>query len=206
MAKFTGPKGKIVRRFGVNLYGNPKFDLLLQRRNYGPGQHGPDPGRRRVSDYGLQLIEKQKLRHSYCLLEKQFRRTFYKAEQQTGVTGDNLLTLLETRLDSLVFRAGFGCTMMQARQLINHGHIAVNGRQVDIASFLVKGGDRISVRNTEKTKSLIAGHLKENIRFLGTEWFTVEKSSLTITVNRLPQRDEIQSIADEKQIVEFYSK
>ncbi len=101
MAKFTGPKGKIVRRFGVNIFGNPKYDLLLERRSHAPGQHGPKPVRRRVSDYVLQLIEKQKLRHSYCLLEKQFHRTFRKAQQMSGVTGDNLLTLLETRLDSL---------------------------------------------------------------------------------------------------------
>lgn len=206
MAKFTGPKGKIVRRFGVNLYGNPKFDLLLQRRSHSPGQHGPNPVRRRVSDYALQLTEKQKLRYSYGLLEKQFRRTFRKAEQQTGVTGDNLMTLLETRLDSLVFRAGFGCTMMQARQLINHGHITVNSRQVDIASFSVKAGDRISIRNTERSKALISGHLQENIRFIDAKWFTVDKSSLTVTVNRLPQRDEIHSPANDKLIIEYYSK
>lgn len=206
MAKFTGPKGKVVRRFGVNLYGSPKFDLLLERRKHSPGQHGPSNARRRPSDYALQLIEKQKLRHSYGLLEKQFRRTFSKAERQPGVTGDNLLTLLETRLDSLVFRAGFGCTMMQARQLINHGHIMVNGCRVDIASYLVKGGDRISVRDTERTKALVASHLKESVRFAGAEWITVNKSSLSVTVNRLPRRDEIQSFANEKLIVEFYSK
>jgi len=206
MAKFSSPKGKIVRRFGVNIYGNPKFDLLLQRRGNKPGQHGPSQNRPRVSEYALQLAEKQKLRYSYCLLEKQFRTIFSKAERQKGVTGDNLLTLLERRLDSLVFRAGFGCTLMQARQLINHGHIEVNGRRVDIASSLVKVGDRISVRNRERSQQMIASHLNENLHFIGAQWFTVEKSSLTITVNHLPQRNEIQSMADENMIIEFYSK
>ncbi|WP_321371730.1 30S ribosomal protein S4 [uncultured Desulfuromusa sp.] len=206
MAKFTGPKGKIVRRFGVNLYGNPKFDQLLQRRNHPPGQHRPSQGRRQVSDYALQLTEKQKLRHSYCLLEKQFRRTFRKAERQSGVTGDNLMTLLERRLDSLLFRAGFGSTMMQARQLINHGHITVNGRNVDIASFLVKTGDQIRVRENDRSKNLINNILQSNIRFIDAQWFTVEKASLTIRVNHLPDRHEIQSIADENMVIEFYSK
>ncbi len=206
MAKFTGPKGKIVRRFGVNIFGSPKYDLLLERRSQGPGQHGSKPRRGRVSEYALQLIEKQKLRHSYCLLEKQFRRAFHKAQQKPGVTGDNLLIMLETRLDSLVCRSGLGSTMMQARQLINHGHIMVNGRRVDIASFQVKAGDQISVRDKDKSKGLVTSHIEENRRFTEKEWFKIDKSSLTVTVNRLPSRDEIQSVADEKMIIEFYSK
>ncbi|MEE4253493.1 MAG: 30S ribosomal protein S4 [Desulfuromusa sp.] len=206
MAKFTGPKGKIVRRFGVNIYGNPKFDQLLQRRSHRPGQHGHSQKRHQVSDYALQLIEKQKLRHSYCLLEKQFRRIFRKAERQSGVTGDNLLKLLERRLDSLVFRSGFSRSMMQARQFINHGHITVNDKRVDRASFLVKAGDRISVRNSETSKDLIASQLLNNLHFIGAQWFTVEKSSLTITVQHLPQRNEIEAMADENMVIEFYSK
>lgn len=206
MAKFTGPKGKIVRRFGVNIYGNPKFDQLLQRRSHRPGQHGASQRRHNVSDYALQLTEKQKLRHSYCLLEKQFRKIFRKAERQSGVTGDNLLTLLERRLDSLVFKAGFSRSMMQARQLINHGHMNVNGKRVDRASFLVKAGDRISVRNTERSRKLISSHLLNNLHFIGAQWFTVEKSTLTISVNHLPQRNEIQAMADENMVIEFYSK
>jgi small subunit ribosomal protein S4 len=206
MAKFTGPKGKIVRRFGVNIYGNPKYDRLLERRSHGPGQHGPNTGRRKVSDYALQLIEKQKLRHSYCLLEKQFRRTFRKAQRMAGVTGDNLLTLLETRLDTLVCRAGFGGTMMQARQLVNHGHILVNDRRVDIASYQVKPGDRISVRDRDRTRALITRGLTNTPNFFSREWFTVDESSLVVAVNRLPQRDEINTIVDEKMIIEFYSK
>ncbi|WP_020677632.1 30S ribosomal protein S4 [Geopsychrobacter electrodiphilus] len=206
MAKFTGPKGKIVRRFGVNIFGNPKYDELLQRRNQAPGQHGPKPRRHKSSDYALQLIEKQKLRLSYGMLEKQFRRVFHKAQQITGVTGDNLLILLETRLDNLIFRAGFSHSLAQARQLVNHGHLRVNERRVDIASYQVKPGDSISVRENEKTSTLIAGCLKERRRFAVNPWFEVEPETLQIRVKRLPLRDEIQSPALENLIVEYYSK
>ena len=206
MAKFTGPKGKLVRRFGVNIYGNPKYDRLLERRSHGPGQHGPSQARRKVSDYGQQLIEKQKLRHAYGLLEKQFRRTFRKAQQMRGVTGDNLLSLLETRLDSIAFRAGLGCTLMQARQLVNHGHLKVNGRRVDIASYRVRAGDVISVCDGSSSRELAARYLVENPRFGGAEWLTLDQKKMTVTVNRLPQRDEIQVAANEQMIVELYSK
>ena len=206
MAKFTGPKGKLIRRFGVNIYGNPKYDRLLERRSHGPGQHGPNQARRKVSDYGQQLVEKQKLRHTYGLLEKQFRRTFRKAQQMCGVTGDNLLGLLETRLDSIAFRAGFGCTLMQARQLVNHGHLKVNGRRVDIASYRVRVGDMISIRDSSSSRELAARYLVENPRFDGAEWLTVDQKEMTVAVNRLPQRDEIQVAANEQMIVELYSK
>lgn len=206
MAKFTGPKGKLVRRFGVNIFGNPKYDRLLERRSHGPGQHGPNQGRRKVSDYAQQLIEKQKLRNSYGLLERQFRRLFRKAQQMRGITGENLLVLLETRLDSLIFRAGFGCTLMQSRQLVNHGHLKVNGRRVDIASYQVKTGDVITVRDTAASKALATRYLMENPRFSGAEWLAVDKQTLTVTVNRMPQRDEIQGYANEQLIVELYSK
>jgi small subunit ribosomal protein S4 len=206
MAKFTGPKGKLVRRFGVNIYGNPKYDRLLERRSHGPGQHGPSSVRRKVSDYAQQLIEKQKLRNTYGLLEKQFRRLFRKAQQMRGVTGDNLLMLLETRLDTLAFRAGFGCTLMQARQLVNHGHLQVNGCRVDIASYRVKTGDLITVRDSAASKALVTRYLMENPRFSGAEWLTVDQQALKVTVNRLPQRDEIHGTANEQLIVELYSK
>jgi small subunit ribosomal protein S4 len=206
MAKFTGPKGKLVRRFGVNIFGNPKYDRLLERRSHGPGQHGPSGGRRKVSDYAQQLIEKQKLRNSYGLLEKQFRRVFRKAQQMRGVTGDNLLVLLETRLDTVAFRAGFGCTLVQARQLVNHGHLMVNGRRVDIASCRVKPGDVITVRDSEASRTLATRYLMENPRFAGANWITVDQQALTVTVNRLPQRDEIAGPANEQLIVELYSK
>jgi small subunit ribosomal protein S4 len=206
MAKFTGPKGKVVRRFGANIYGNPKYDRLLQRRSDAPGQRGAKRAFGRASEYTLQLIEKQKLRLSYGLLEKQFRRVFRKSRQMPGATGENLLVLLETRLDTLVFRAGLGCTMMQARQLVNHGHLKVNGRRVDIASYQVKTGDTITARDNDGTRILVGRYLEENRRFSTAGWFTVDKPALQIKVNRLPQRDEIPHTADEKMIIEFYSK
>jgi len=206
MAKFTGPKGKLVRRFGVNIFVNPKYDRLLERRSDGPGQHGAKRMRHKVSDYGQQLIEKQKLRNTYCMLEKPFRRVFRKAQQMRGVTGENLLVLLETRLDNIVFRAGFGCTLMQARQLVNHGHISVNGHRVDIASCRIKTGDVITVRDNEGSRALATRYLAENPRFSGAEWLSVDQKALTVTVKRLPQRDEIHVAANEQMIVELYSK
>jgi small subunit ribosomal protein S4 len=206
MAKFTGPKGKVVRRFGVNIFGNPKYDQLLQRRSDGPGQHGAKRTPSRASEYTRQLIEKQKLRLTYGLLEKQFRRVFRKSQRMPGATGENLLVLLETRLDTLAFRAGLGCTLMQARQLVNHGHLKVNNRRVNIASYQIKIGDSITVRDSDGAKTLVGRYFAENNRFGAAEWFTVDKSALQIRVNRLPQRDEIQSTADEKMIIEFYSK
>lgn len=206
MAKFTGPKGKLVRRFGVNIFGNAKYDRLLERRSDGPGQHGANRMRRKVSDYGQQLVEKQKLRNTYGLLEKPFRRVFRKAQQMRGVTGENLLVLLETRLDSVVFRAGFGCTLMQARQLVNHGHIRVNGQRVDIASCRIKTGDVITIRDNDGSRTLATRYLVESPRFAGPEWFTVDQKALTVTVKRLPVRDEIRVAANEQMIVELYSK
>jgi small subunit ribosomal protein S4 len=123
-----------------------------------------------------------------------------------GVTGDNLLSLLETRLDSIAFRAGLGCTLMQARQLVNHGHLKVNGRRVDIASFRVRVGDLITVRDSSASRELASRYLMENPRFDSAEWLTIDRKELSVTVNRLPQRDEIQVAANEQMIVELYSK
>ena len=123
-----------------------------------------------------------------------------------GVTGDNLLNLLETRLDSIAFRAGFGCTLMQARQLVNHGHLKVNGRRVDIASFRVRVGDLITVRDSSASRELASRYLMENPRFDSAEWLTIDRKELSVTINRLPQRDEIQVAANEQMIVELYSK
>lgn len=206
MAKPTGPKGKLVRRFGVNIFNNPKYDRLLERRSHAPGQHGQNLQRRKVSDYGQQLIEKQKLRNTYGLLEKQFRRLFRKAQQMRGVTGENLLMLLETRLDTLTFRAGFGNTMMQARQMVNHGHITVNGRRVDIPSYRVKVGDVVGIREKDRSKGLASRYLEESRQFQEESWFKVDKTAQTVTVERLPQRDEINSYAKEQLVVELYSK
>ncbi|MBN1957570.1 MAG: 30S ribosomal protein S4 [Desulfuromonadales bacterium] len=206
MAKFTGPKGKLVRRFGSNIFDSPKYDRLLERKNHPPGQHGDKQQRRKLSDYGLQLLEKQKLKSCYGLLEKQFRRTFDRASQQKGITGDNLLRLLETRLDNTVFRAGFGTTRMQARQLINHGHLQVNGRRVTIPSFQVKSGDVVSVRNTEKSRQLVAKNILSSPRFQQPNWVEVSSEKQQFAVQRLPARDEINVDINEQLIIELYSK
>jgi len=206
MAKFSGPKGKLVRRFGINIYDNPKYDRLLERRNSRPGQHGAAQMRKKVSDYGLQLLEKQKLRCTYGLLEKQFRRLFQKASQQKGVTGDNLMCLLETRLDNIAYRAGFGATRMQARQLVNHGHLQVNGRRVDIPSFHLRPGDVITVSARESSRRLVARYLDEIPRFSTAGWLKVDREVLSVTVVHLPARDEIISPVNEQLVIELYSK
>jgi len=206
MAKFTGPKGKLVRRFGVNIFDNPKYDRLLERRDSKPGQHGTSQMRRKVSDYGLQLVEKQKLRCTYGLLEKQFRRLFHLASQQKGVTGDNLLTLLETRLDNIAYRAGLGSTRMQARQMVNHGHLDVNGRRVDIPSCRLKAGDVVTVADREVSRRLAARYLEENPRFLGVSWLQVDREAMQVTVSHLPAREEISSPVNEQLVIELYSK
>lgn len=205
MARFTGPKGKIVRRFGVNIFGNDKYDRLLQRRSDGPGQHGAMRARK-PSDYALQLIEKQKLRNRYGLLERPFRRVFRRAQQMPGITGENLLMLLESRLDNLAFRAGFGASLSQARQLVNHGHLQVNGHRVDIPSYQVRTGDLVTIRDRQNSRELAERLLAENPRFSDIAWFSVDRAALSVTVHRLPQADEAGSPANEQLVIEYYSK
>ena len=206
MARFTGSKGKLVRRFGMNIFETPKYDRLLARRSNPPGQHGEKNQRRKISEYGLQLIEKQKLKNGYGLLEKQFRRTFERASQQKGVTGDNLLRLLETRLDNAVFRAGFGTSRMQARQLVNHGHLRVNGRRVDIPSYQLKTGDRISVSDRERSRELVARNIENSPGYLQVGWISVDKEAQAFSIQHLPARDEIRCEVNEQLVIELYSK
>lgn len=206
MARFNGPKGKLVRRFGINIFENPKYDRLLEQKSHPPGQHGEKKQRRKISDYGLQLIEKQKLKYSYGLLERQFRNTFDRAARKKGVTGENLLQLLESRLDNAVFRAGFGTTRTQARQLINHGHLKVNGRRVDIPSYQLKSGDVISVRDRDKSRLLVAGNMENSPVFQRPGWISTDKETLTANILHLPQPDEIQTQINAQLIVELYSK
>ena len=206
MAKYTGPKGKLVRRFGSNIIESQKMQQLLARRSQPPGQHGQNQQRRKVSEYGLQLLEKQKLRNSYGLLEKQFHRTFERARNQQGVTGDNLLILLESRLDNVVFRAGFSTTRMQARQLVNHGHLLVNGQRVDIPSFQVRAGDLVGVKKTLGSRQLLARCQDQARSFGQSSWLKIDREELSIRVQRLPQREDIRLEVNEKLIVELYSK
>ncbi len=204
MSRSFSPKGKIVRRFGVNIFGNSKYDRLLEKRPTPPGpakKHRP-----RVSEYGKQLAEKQKLRFAYGLTERQFRNTFLKAKKVAGITGENMLIMLESRIDNVVFRLGMAATRAMARQIVNHGHICVNGKKLDIASAQVKTGDVITVRAKDASKKFIQDQIASNISREVPDWLSFSKVDLTGTVSRLPQRIDMQPVGDENLVVEFYSK
>ncbi|MCD6525805.1 MAG: 30S ribosomal protein S4 [Desulfuromonas sp.] len=206
MAKNFTPKGKIVRRLGVNIYGNPKYDRLLERRPTPPGEHGA--GRKgKPSDYSRQLIEKQKVRFCYGLSEKQFRRVFDKAKSMKGITGHNMLVLLERRLDNMVFRLGLASTRTEARLFVRHGHFLVNGRKVDIPSYLVRAGDVIEVREKSRKIAKISEALDSVMRRGIPSWLELERDAFKGTVKTLPAREELTSpVFEEQLIVELYSK
>ncbi|NLK49960.1 MAG: 30S ribosomal protein S4 [Candidatus Cloacimonetes bacterium] len=205
MARYTGPKAKICRRFGENIFGAAKYDKILSKRKYPAGQHGRNL-RRKHSDYAIHLREKQKMRNTYCLMEKQFKNYFLKADKMAGVTGDNLLIMLERRLDNTVYRLGFATTRMQARQFVNHGHFTVNGKKVDIPSYLLKDGDIIEVR--PKSRGMVM--LKEAIESTETttpyNWLNVDKENMRGQFVNIPTASEIPNTVDLRLIVEFYSK
>ena len=203
MARYTGPKDKISRRFGVPLFGTTK---ALEHKNYPPGMHGPKGSRRKQSEYAVALAEKQKLRYQYGLLERQFRRYFQTALTRRGVTGQILLQLLETRLDNVVFRLGFANSRSAARQMVSHGHVQVNGRKVDVSSYNVKTGDKITVKDSPKSRSLAARNIELTQIHPVPDWLTVNKEQFAGEVARIPTRDEIQPIVNEQLIVELYSR
>jgi small subunit ribosomal protein S4 len=203
MARYTEAKAKKCRAYGVNLFESPKYDKILERRKFAPGEHGQG-FRKKLSDYAIHLREKQKLRIMYGLLERQFRNTFERAEKMRGITGENLLQLLERRLDNVVFRMGFAVTRMQARQLVNHGHFLVNGRRVDIPSFQVRPGDTVEVK--EKSRQLVPIISALELRGGAYEWLEVDKEGLKGRFVSIPDRQQIPVAIDERLIVEFYSK
>lgn len=203
MARYTGPREKIARRFGIALFGPSK---ALELRNFPPGQHGVRNARRKVSEYGVALIEKQKLRFQYGVLEKQFRRFFAEAQRRKGVTGENLLQMLELRLDNVVYRMGFANTRFASRQLVSHRHITVNGRVVNIASYQVKPGDKVGVKDSPRSQQLVGRFLEMTLGNPAPDWMTVDRDSMTAVVNRAPIRDEINPIANEQLVVELYSR
>jgi len=202
MARYTGPRVRISRRFGIPIFGPTKY---LERRNYGPGVHGPK-SRRKTTEYGQGLIEKQKLRYYYGLMEKQFRGVYEKAKNRRGVTGETMLQILETRLDNVVFHLGFANTRAAARQMVNHGHITVNGRKAAIASFALKVNDVIAIKNHNVSKQLATKNLEVAASRAVPDWLSLNKEDLKGTVMRIPTRDEIQPIANEQAVVEFYSR
>jgi small subunit ribosomal protein S4 len=202
MARYTGPRVRISRRFGVPIFGPTKY---LERRNYGPGVHGPK-SRRKSTDYGLGLIEKQKLRYYYGLMEKQFRGVYEKAKNKRGVTGETMLQILETRLDNVAFHLGFGNTRAAARQLVGHGHVTVNGRKVSIPSYALKVNDVISIKNNNVSRQLATKSMEISTSRSVPDWLSLNKEEFKGTVMRIPTRDEIQPIANEQAVVEFYSR
>ncbi|GLH64620.1 30S ribosomal protein S4 [Parageobacillus sp. G301] len=200
MARYTGPTWKISRRLGISLSGTGKE---LQKRPYPPGQHGPGQ-RRKLSEYGLQLQEKQKLRHMYGVNERQFRKTFEEAGKMPGKHGENFMILLESRLDNLVYRLGFARTRRQARQLVTHGHILVDGNRVNIPSYRVKPGQTISVREKSRNLQVIKEALEAN-NFV-PDYLTLDADKMEGTYTRLPERSELPAEINEALIVEFYSR
>lgn len=203
MARKTGPKHRLCRRVGQPLCGSPRCPAL--KRPYPPGQHGRGgrPGRK-LSEYGIRLLEKQKLREIYGVMERQFRRYYDRASKTKGKTGEALLQLLESRLDNIVYRMGFARSLPQARQLVSHGHIDVNGRRVDRPSFQVRPGDRVSVRGKSRNLSLI----KEAMEVVGgqvPDYISVDAEKLEGTLVRIPSREEIPVAIDETLVVEFYA-
>lgn len=203
MARYTGPKTKISRRYGVLISGSPK---AFERKNFPPGMHGPKGSRRKLSDYAVALAEKQKLRHQYGVLERQFRRYFQMALTRRGVTGEILLQLLETRLDNVVYKMGFAKTLRGARQMVGHGHVAVNGRKATISSMNLKAGDKVEVRDRVKSKSLAQRGVELTQIVTVPDWLVVDKENLSGTVARIPTRDEINPIVNEQLVVELYSR
>ena len=202
MARYTGPTTRISRRFGQPIFGATK---AFEKRNFPPGQHGPKL-RRKFSEYAVGLNEKQKLRYIYGLLERQFRRVFENAKRERGVTGERFLQLLETRLDSVVYLLGLGKSRAAARQFVNHGHIRVNGHNVDIASYNVKPGDEIEVKNSPSSRGIATRNIEENRSRNVPGWLALNAEAFKATVNRLPTRDEMEPGVNEQLIVEFYSR
>ncbi|WP_018662456.1 30S ribosomal protein S4 [Heyndrickxia acidiproducens] len=200
MARYTGPSWKLSRRLGISLSGTGKE---LEKRPYAPGQHGPNQ-RRKLSEYGLQLQEKQKLRHMYGLNERQFHNTFVKAGKMQGKNGENFMLLLESRLDNLVYRLGLARTRRQARQLVNHGHILVDGKRVDIPSYRVTPGQTIGVREKSRNLDVIKEAI-ETTNFV-PDYVSFDADKLEGAFTRLPERSELPAEINESLIVEFYSR
>ena len=201
MARYTGPKSKIARKFGDPIFGPDKF---LEKKNFPPGQHGNSRRRKKESEYGIQLKEKQKAKYTYGILEKQFRNVFAKASRKKGITGENLLQLIEARLDNVVFRMGLSPTRSGARQLVSHRHITVNGNIVNIPSYTLREGDVVGVREKSKSLFVITESLEASHKaFSWIEWDTEKMNGKFLN---FPPRDEIPENIKEQLIVELYSK
>ena len=200
MSRYTGSSYKQARRVGFSINETGKE---LTRRPYGPGQHGNDR-KGKLSDYGTQLKEKQKVRFMYGVSERQFHKTFLEAEKMKGINGTNFLRLLESRLDNLVYRIGFASTRRAARQLVNHGHVTVNGKKVDIPSYRCKVGDVIAMKEADKNLKVVAESLSKVTKRV--EFINYDENKMEATYVRLPERNELNADINEALIVEFYNK
>jgi small subunit ribosomal protein S4 len=210
LARYRGPVCRLCRREGMKLFLKGERchteKCAIERRNFVPGQHGKDR-KAKIQGYGLQLREKQKVRRIYGVLEAQFRNTFAKAVKMKGITGENLLATLERRLDSVIYRMGLGASRSQGRQIVRHGHIQVNGRKVNIPSFIVKPGDEISVRESSKNNATILSSRDATAHAPSPSWMDVDRENLKGRINSVPRRDELVQIPiNEQLIVELYSK
>lgn len=201
MARYRGPKSKIARRFRDPIFG---ADKALERKNYPPGQHGPNKRRGKQSEYAIQLAEKQKAKYTYGILEKQFSNLFKKASRMKGITGENLLALCESRLDNTVFRLGISPTRRGARQLVTHRHITVNGDVVNVPSYTLREGDVIGVREKSKSLEVVTNSLATNIN--NFDWLDWNPSTMEGKFMNVPNREMIPETIKEQLIVELYSK
>lgn len=200
MARYTGPGNKLFRNYGVKEVSNKK--LTSSMTQYHSGQHGA--AKKKLSDYAVHLSEKQKLRFTYLVSEKQFARYYKNAVRKTGVTGTVLLQMLESRLDNLLFRAGFASTRKQARQIVNHGHVLVNGKKVDIPSYLVKPQDVVTIK--EKSSEFVKAVTESIDMAINPAWLTIDKAAQKITYDRVPERTELDPDFKEQLVIEYYSK
>lgn len=209
MSRYRGSVCRICRRENLKLYfkGDRCYSdkCAFDRRSYPPGQHGQRRGGK-ISDYGLQLREKQKVKRAYGLSEKQFRLFFERSEQKKGVTGTNLLVMLECRLDNVVYRLGFASSRVQGRQLVKHNHFLINGRKVNIPSYQVKPGDVVEIRKKSRNVAAINEAVESMVRRGMPQWLELDKETLKGSVKTLPVRDDITMPVQENQIIEFYSK
>jgi len=201
MARYTGPKSKIARKFKEAIFGP---DKVLEKKNYPPGMHGPNKRRAKQSEYAIQLMEKQKAKYTYGILERQFENLFKKAHSAKGVTGEVLLQLCEARLDNTVYRLGIAPTRRGARQLVSHAHITVNGEVINVPSYHLRAGDKISVRERSKSLEAIANSLASNSRKY--DWLAWDTQGMTGTYITAPERTQIPENIKEQLIVELYSK
>lgn len=201
MARYTGPKTKIARKFGEAIYGD---DKAFEKRNYPPGQHGANKRRGKKSEYSIQLMEKQKAKYTYGILERQFRNMFKSANSAPGITGEVLLQYCESRLDNVVYRMGVGPTRAAARQLVSHRHITVNGERVNIPSYRLKAGDVVGVRPKSRSLEAIKSSLENADKVY--EWITWNSETMEGTYVSIPQRIQIPENINEQLIVELYSK